>query len=415
MAFDARVYRVLIASPSDVEDERQIAADAIREWNDLHSYSRRAALMPLLWETHASPEYGSRPQEAINRQIVDESDLVVGIFWTRIGSPTGEAESGTLEEIQRAAVSGKPIMLYFSQVPIDPYEIDMDQKEKLRQFRKDVQTNALVETYHSTLEFRDKFSKHLERNMRELEQKNSAGESPLALRLLDLESAEPAGATASHKVSIPEPSEIPVLSDEKKKKLHRQLTTHIRRQCAVPIPLVLENHGMAGIRNVFVEVEFEGEAEAIEVLDDTSVDLDRLTDFFRNYRGPESDHADAARRLASRLSRFESNELHRTKNGWHLAVEWEAIQPKRVRLVRPLLFVLPRKSSTLQVRVNVYSDTFAQPLHMEASVDFEVTRTELSLNEIMPEWKEKLEEQSLSERLLTSIGTGPNKAKLQSR
>jgi len=114
MPYNSRAYSILIASPSDVEEEREIAVKVIREWNDLHSYSRGVVLLPLRWETHSAAEYGTRPQEVINRAIVDQCDLLVGIFWTRVGTPTGEAESGTLEEISRAAKAGKPIMLYFS-------------------------------------------------------------------------------------------------------------------------------------------------------------------------------------------------------------------------------------------------------------------------------------------------------------
>jgi hypothetical protein len=109
MAYDGRVYRILIASPSDVDEERDTAVRVIQEWNDLYSYSRKVVLLPLRWETHTAPEYGTRPQEIINRAIVDECDLLVGIFWTRIGSPTGSADSGTLEEIERVATAGKPI------------------------------------------------------------------------------------------------------------------------------------------------------------------------------------------------------------------------------------------------------------------------------------------------------------------
>src|SRR5690242_11591042 len=116
MSFAARVFRILIASPSDVAEEREIAVRAIQEWNDMNSAERQLVLLPLRWETHSAPEYGRRPQETINRQVVDHSDLLVGIFWTRVGSPTGIAEGGTLEEIERVALQGKPVMIYFSQV-----------------------------------------------------------------------------------------------------------------------------------------------------------------------------------------------------------------------------------------------------------------------------------------------------------
>ena len=37
MPFHARTYRVLIASPSDLAEERQAASDAVNAWNALHA------------------------------------------------------------------------------------------------------------------------------------------------------------------------------------------------------------------------------------------------------------------------------------------------------------------------------------------------------------------------------------------
>ncbi|MGZ8910678.1 MAG: DUF4062 domain-containing protein [Methylococcaceae bacterium] len=169
MAYDSRVYRILIASPSDVEEEREIAVRVIQEWNDLYSHSRKVVLLPLRWETHTAPEFGTRPQEVINRAIVDQCDLLVGIFWTRIGTPTGKAESGTLEEIERVGKAAKPIMLYFSKVPIDPESIDLQQNETLKQFKSKTYPKGLVESYKSIIEFRDKFAKQLELKVRDLQ------------------------------------------------------------------------------------------------------------------------------------------------------------------------------------------------------------------------------------------------------
>ena len=82
MSYEAKVFRILIASPTDVEEEREIAVKTIQEWNDLNSAERQIVLLPLRWETHTAPEYGKRPQEIINKQIVDQCDLLIGIFWT---------------------------------------------------------------------------------------------------------------------------------------------------------------------------------------------------------------------------------------------------------------------------------------------------------------------------------------------
>lgn len=41
VSYSAHVYRILIASPSDVEEEREIVVSAIQAWNDLHSSEKK--------------------------------------------------------------------------------------------------------------------------------------------------------------------------------------------------------------------------------------------------------------------------------------------------------------------------------------------------------------------------------------
>jgi hypothetical protein len=77
------------------------------------------------------------------------------VFWTRLGSPTGIADSGTLEEIDRVAKAGKPAMLYFSKAGADPDEISVEQLQRLKEFKKQTYPNGLIETYKSVGEFRD--------------------------------------------------------------------------------------------------------------------------------------------------------------------------------------------------------------------------------------------------------------------
>src|SRR5215207_6971628 len=96
MPFRCETYRVLIASPSDLVDERQVAAEAMSEWNALNAAAENIVLLPVKWETHATPETGVRPQDAINRQLVSECDILLGLFWTRLGTSTGVAASGTV-------------------------------------------------------------------------------------------------------------------------------------------------------------------------------------------------------------------------------------------------------------------------------------------------------------------------------
>src|SRR5215217_949238 len=91
----------MLASPGDVGDEREIIRQVIHEWNAVHFPREKAVLMPIGWETHSSPELGGRPQGMINERLLKHCDLLVGILSTRLGTPTGEAASGTVEEIER--------------------------------------------------------------------------------------------------------------------------------------------------------------------------------------------------------------------------------------------------------------------------------------------------------------------------
>jgi hypothetical protein len=100
--------------------------------------------LPVKWETHATPKSGVRPQEAINRQLVSECDILVGMFWTKIGTPTGVAESGTVEEIDQFVAARKPALLYFSSRPIDPNKIDLKQHTRLKAFKATTYKNALT-------------------------------------------------------------------------------------------------------------------------------------------------------------------------------------------------------------------------------------------------------------------------------
>ncbi|MBV5304614.1 MAG: metallophosphoesterase, partial [Chlorobium sp.] len=159
-----RVVKALVASPGDVAPERKMAEKVILDWNARHPNSR-IRLEAVLWERYAAPENrgdGKGPQEPINRQLVDECDFAIGIFWTRIGTPTKNAPGGAVEEVQRILASQKPVMLYFSNVAYRRNEIELDQIAKLDAFRTAMRGDGLVCEYEERHEFESKLSHHLE-------------------------------------------------------------------------------------------------------------------------------------------------------------------------------------------------------------------------------------------------------------
>lgn len=120
-----------------------------------------AILEPVLWETHARPELGDRPQAIINKQLVDNCDILVGAFWTRLGTHTGEAESGTAEEIEKFRAAGRPVLLYFSSAPVVLDSVDEEQYHRLKEYRSKIKGEGIVFSYDTIGELRDLLLRHL--------------------------------------------------------------------------------------------------------------------------------------------------------------------------------------------------------------------------------------------------------------
>lgn len=160
MSYKAEVYKVMIASPSDVDDERKIIREILYEWNAINSETRKIVLLPVGWETHSAPEMGDRAQAIINKQLKD-CDLLIGVFWTRIGTPTGEYPSGSVEEIQEHINARKPAMLYFSSAPIAPEDIDQGQYSELKKFKQLCEQNGLCGSYSNFIDFRSDLTRQL--------------------------------------------------------------------------------------------------------------------------------------------------------------------------------------------------------------------------------------------------------------
>src|SRR5947207_5128394 len=144
MAYDAKVYNVMIASPGDVEVERSIVREVVSDWNAANSAARGIVLQPMGWDTHSAPDMGDRPQSIINKQVLHNADLLVAVFWTRLGTPTGAAASGTVEEIEEHVKAGKPAMVYFSSAPVRPDSVDEKQYQALKEFRHECERRGLI-------------------------------------------------------------------------------------------------------------------------------------------------------------------------------------------------------------------------------------------------------------------------------
>ena len=154
MSYKAEVYRVFIASPGDVKELREIACEVIAKWNHMHSHSKKIVLLPVRWETHATPEMGKHPQKFVN-DVLKSCDVLIGIFGRKIGTPTDTHPSGTVEEIEVHGQEGKRAMLYFSTGAI-PRDADKEQLAKLEEYKKSIQGICIYWDFEGKDAFREK-------------------------------------------------------------------------------------------------------------------------------------------------------------------------------------------------------------------------------------------------------------------
>lgn len=157
------ILQVFVASPSDVSEERKLLEGVIDELNRTWADSLGVTYRLYGFGLNVAPGFGVEPQAVINSQIPSEYDVFVGIFWGRIGSPTQNFSSGTVEEFERALaryeLTGTPeIMIYFKDAPLSPSKIEPGQLEKLLSFKAELTSRGGL---YSTFEDQDGFEASL--------------------------------------------------------------------------------------------------------------------------------------------------------------------------------------------------------------------------------------------------------------
>lgn len=167
MPFVAHVLRVLIASPGDTRDERDAVERALHDWNASRAAREQVVLLPRRWETNAVPVLGGGGQGAINKQLLDNADVVIALFDSRLGQATEDAVSGTAEEIERAEGAGKQVHVYFSEEPL-PRDVDAAQLVALRDFKQVLQAKGLLGSYADPADLAGQVRNAIEHDLEQL-------------------------------------------------------------------------------------------------------------------------------------------------------------------------------------------------------------------------------------------------------
>lgn len=161
------LVKLALCGPGDVKKEILIAQEVATEWNLQHGEASGFWLKHQHWSMDSYPDLSDRPQGIINRQMIDGSDIIVAIFWSRFGTPTGVAGSGTEEEIRRGIKLGRKVLVYFSALEPLPVDADKAQLERLWGFRRDLQSEGLCWKFSSRDQFRKDLTRHLAKLLHE--------------------------------------------------------------------------------------------------------------------------------------------------------------------------------------------------------------------------------------------------------
>jgi hypothetical protein len=162
--------RVVIASPSDVKEEREALDKVIDKVNDITAESLGLILKAVRWETDSYPGFNvDGPQGLIDPIIkIDDCDILICIFWKRFGTPIKEdGKTGAEHEFYKAyeawKQNNKPhIMLYFSQKAYFPKEPEeLEQHLAVLKFKKNIPKEGLHWEYNGIEQFREYVYDHL--------------------------------------------------------------------------------------------------------------------------------------------------------------------------------------------------------------------------------------------------------------
>lgn len=153
----------MISCPGDVESEIDIINDVVKQFNSSFNDTLGIAIKTIFWSEDSFSESGDKPQTLINKQLVNDCDAAVAIFWTKFGTPTDHFSSGTEEEIMRMLDAGKQVFMYFSDKPVSPSKQISEDYKKIQTFRKKYKDKGIYFIYSSDEEFKKLLYAHITR------------------------------------------------------------------------------------------------------------------------------------------------------------------------------------------------------------------------------------------------------------
>jgi len=177
-----KLVRIFISSPSDVAEERKVAAELIEQELakreafreplklDVFRYDDPHSDTPFLADRSAQRSVDQRLQSA-------DAEIIVAILWARMGTPVRDPtdpaivlyQSGTEQEIEEALRAGREVLVYFRRgersLPDKDDDVAevLEQRRKVRAFRERLMQHGRgVNDYRDVGDFKLRLAQHLD-------------------------------------------------------------------------------------------------------------------------------------------------------------------------------------------------------------------------------------------------------------
>lgn len=140
-------YTVLLSAPGDAAHECEIADEELQKITRTHSGEIGIEFYPTDWRRDSRADSGDEPQKLLNKQIVENADIILAIFRERFGTPTSQYGSGTEEEIMLGLEMGKTVLVYFWE-PENGFVLkDSAQFAKIAELKKKLQAKTVYKSF----------------------------------------------------------------------------------------------------------------------------------------------------------------------------------------------------------------------------------------------------------------------------
>lgn len=180
-------YRVLLSAPSDAEVECKAAEEELHKINRMHCLETGIDFFPTDWRRDSRADSGDEPQKLLNKQIVEDADIILAIFKERFGTPTNKYGSGTEEEIFLGLELGKPVLIYFWVPPKGHVSQDEQQLALIDELKDKLQNKVLYQLFSDLDKLRSQVRHDFTKLMYDLERKSVSFGPDLFISGIDID------------------------------------------------------------------------------------------------------------------------------------------------------------------------------------------------------------------------------------